>query len=116
MNPCLRNGFKWSINEILSLQREFELLCLDINKIAQKHQRTPNSIMHKLHEEGFADYNVLYNKLNASLAFVNEHENVDKLDTLSGRVDGIEEGISEIKSIIKQMVTNINTSLTESVI
>lgn len=55
-----RAGLKWTVNEILSLQREFELLGWDIDKIALKHQRTPNAIMYKLDQEGFADYNVLY--------------------------------------------------------
>ena len=55
-----RNGFKWSVNEILSLQREFELLGWNVDEIADKHERTPNAIMYKLDQEGFADYNVLY--------------------------------------------------------
>lgn len=55
-----RAGFKWTVNETLSLQREFELLGMTIDEIALKHQRTPNAIMYKLDQEGFADYNVLY--------------------------------------------------------
>ena len=55
-----RAGFKWTVNEILSLQREFELLGWTIDEIALKHKRTPNAIMYKLDQEGFADYNVLY--------------------------------------------------------
>jgi hypothetical protein len=55
-----RAGFKWNVNEILSLQREFELLGWSIDQIALKHKRTPNAIMYKLDQEGFADYNVLY--------------------------------------------------------
>ena len=55
-----RIGNRWTVNEVLSLQREFELLNLDIDTIALRHQRTPNAIMFKLDEEGFADYNVLY--------------------------------------------------------
>jgi hypothetical protein len=66
-----RFGFKWSVNEVLSLQREFELLGWSIDEIAQKHQRTPNAIMYKLDQEGFADYNELYSAhhgLNTSLS------------------------------------------------
>jgi hypothetical protein len=55
-----RAGFKWTVNEILSLQREFELLGWSIDEIATKHKRTPYAIMYKLDQEGFADYNVLY--------------------------------------------------------
>lgn len=54
-----RTGFKWNVNELLSLQREFELLQWDVDTIAQKHQRTPNAIMRRLDQEGLADYNVL---------------------------------------------------------
>jgi hypothetical protein len=57
-----RYGFKWSVNEVISLQREFELLGWSIDQIAQKHQRTANAIMHKLDQEGFADYNALYSE------------------------------------------------------
>ena len=60
MNQKSRYGFKWSINEILSLQREFELLGWSIDQIAEKHKRTTNAIMYKLDQEGFADFDVLY--------------------------------------------------------
>ena len=65
-----RVGNRWTINEILTLQREFELLGWDIDQIADKHGRTPNAIMFKLDQEGFADYNVLYSNyhnLNAKM-------------------------------------------------
>jgi hypothetical protein len=60
MTPPKRIGNKWTVNEILSLQREFELLGWDIDRIAEKHGRTANAIMYKLDQEGFADYNVLF--------------------------------------------------------
>jgi hypothetical protein len=69
-----RAGFKWTVNEILSLQREFELLGWTIDQIALKHKRTPNAIMYKLDQEGFADYNVLYSNyhdLNAKIPIKN---------------------------------------------
>ena len=55
-----RFGNKWSVNECLQLQREFELLQLSIDEIAQKHQRTPNAIMLKLDSEDLANYDELY--------------------------------------------------------
>jgi hypothetical protein len=60
MNTYKRFGNRWTINECLQLQREFELLQLPINDIALRHQRTANAIMLKLHSEGFADYTELY--------------------------------------------------------
>ena len=48
-----RNGKKWTINEELSLQREHQLLEMSIEEIANKHQRTPESILKKLSKENF---------------------------------------------------------------
>ena len=60
MSTRNRIGNKWTVNEVLSLQREYELLGWDVDEIAEKHGRTASAIMHKLDQEGFADYNVLY--------------------------------------------------------
>ena len=57
-----RNGKHWNVNECLQLQREYELLELSIQEIALRHKRTPNAIMYKLSDEGFADYDTLYNE------------------------------------------------------
>ena len=60
MSTRNRIGNKWTVNEVLSLQREFELLGWDIDQIAKKHGRTANAILYKLDQEGFADFNALY--------------------------------------------------------
>jgi hypothetical protein len=60
MTAAKRIGNKWTVNEILALQREFQLLEWDLDRIAAKHGRTVQGIMHKLDKEGFAHYNVLY--------------------------------------------------------
>jgi len=133
-----RVGFRWSVNEVLSLQREFELLEWSIDEIAQKHKRTPNAIMFKLDQEGFADYDVLYNHyhdLNNPMSDENtselslEHNNNNNEDNesqtdnnskehiynLSQRVDCLEENISDIRGIIKQMMsTYIKPSISKS--
>jgi hypothetical protein len=57
-----RIGNKWTVNEVLSLQREYELLGCGIDQIAKKHRRTANAIMYKLDQEGFANYHDLYNE------------------------------------------------------
>ena len=59
MTNYKRVGAKWTINECLRLQREYELLKLSIDEIAALHQRSPQAIMYKLDAEGIADYNVL---------------------------------------------------------
>ena len=53
MNTFNRNGNRWTVNELLSLQREYELLEWTIQQIAVKHQRTERAILFKLGSEGF---------------------------------------------------------------
>jgi hypothetical protein len=60
MTAYKRTGKRWTINEILQLQREFELLNMSVEEIAVLHQRTPNAVMFKLDQEGFADYDTLF--------------------------------------------------------
>jgi hypothetical protein len=55
MSTPRRNGFKWAITEINTLQREYELLELDIQQIAAKHERTVESILYKLYNERFIE-------------------------------------------------------------
>lgn len=62
-----RHNFKWSINETLRLQREFELLNLTISDIAKLHERSENAILYKLFLEGFiTDINSLARRDNNS--------------------------------------------------
>jgi hypothetical protein len=48
-----RHGNRWNVNEVLSLQREYELLEWTVQQIADKHKRSVMSIVYKLHDEGF---------------------------------------------------------------
>ena len=53
MTTYRRSGFKWSINELLSLQREYELLEWTVQQIAAKHERSVEAILFRLEDEGF---------------------------------------------------------------
>lgn len=125
MSTPKRNGNKWSVNELLSLQREFELLELSIDEIAERHQRSPDAIMYKLDNEGFADFNVLYSNyydLNGTIPvkqtqtnIENEtdyHENVehDNITSLTEKVWNLETSVNEIKSLVKQMFESISNN------
>ncbi len=143
MTSNMRIGFKWSVNEINSLQREFELLGWDIHQIAAKHRRTPNAIMFKLDQEGLADYNELYAKYNFLTQTPNKtllsdfdddvdsdsesykdtlddeeyvDEGVDEDDdddeddevaNLTERVNGLEDSVSEIKDMLKSLMSSL---------
>ena len=50
-----RQGNKWTINELISLQREYELLELTVQQIADKHQRSETAILYKLESEGLIE-------------------------------------------------------------
>jgi hypothetical protein len=48
-----RHNLKWNTNELIALQREYELLDLSIQEIANRHQRSINAILCKLEKENF---------------------------------------------------------------
>ena len=52
-----RHGNKWNVNELIALQREFELLNMSVQEIATKHQRTEDSILYRIEQEGFVNNN-----------------------------------------------------------
>lgn len=118
MSNYKRSGNKWSINELLSLQREYELLEMNVYEISLKHERTVEAILHKLESEGFISswnsargYNVnkslqveTNNKTVASL--VNETSEVDKLND---RIWSLETSVEEINGLVKQMLQNMGS-------
>ena len=55
-----RANAKWTVNECLRLEREFDLLKLSVQEIALLHDRSPNAIMYKLDAEGLAEYNDVF--------------------------------------------------------
>ncbi len=50
-----RSGRKWTINELLTLQREYELLELTVQEIAERHNRSELAILYKLQSEELID-------------------------------------------------------------
>jgi hypothetical protein len=54
MKPS-RHNRPWNTNELLRLQREYELLELDVYTIAEKHGRSVKSILFKLAQEQITD-------------------------------------------------------------
>ena len=71
-----RNGYKWTINECLRLEREYDLLELSVPEMAILHKRTMNAIMCKLQAEGLDTFNNLYIKT------YGEDEQINKLNNL----------------------------------
>ena len=69
---CLRAGNKWTIPELITLQREYELLELTVQEIAQRHKRSVCAIVARLESEGLVEPGVL-----ARGDVVNEDASVD---------------------------------------
>jgi hypothetical protein len=114
-----RNGNKWSVSELNSLQREYELLELTIQEIALKHERTIEAILYKLYNEQFIDefhvargYPEYAEELHLTTpqdliepsidcSYFNNYEE----DTfLSDRVYKLENDIQDIKFLLQQLV------------
>jgi hypothetical protein len=57
INNKSRHNFKWSINETLRLQREYELLELSVQEISRIHNRSFTAILYRLELEGFISSN-----------------------------------------------------------
>jgi|LauGreDrversion4_1035100.scaffolds.fasta_scaffold00005_50 ribosomal protein S8 len=125
MQTYKRNGNKWSVNELLQLQREYELLELSIQDIAVKHQRTVQSILYKLEAEGFIEswnearglnewrsenkYDESQDEDNEDEEQLTENNNDDatdaisEIDDLTERVWSLETSVGEIRTMVKQM-------------
>ena len=69
-----RHGYKWTIPEILSLQREYELLHLSIPKIAQIHNRSEKAIIAKIEHENFQYENTTKEMSNSILTSLLDEE------------------------------------------
>jgi hypothetical protein len=55
MTSTRRSFKKWNINELIRLEREYELLELSIQEIAKLHERSEKAILCRLEQEGFIE-------------------------------------------------------------
>jgi uncharacterized protein with NRDE domain len=104
MTSYKRCGNRWTVNECLQLQREFELLGLSIDEIATRHQRSPNAIMFKIDMEGFADYNMLYSSYIEQSIHMNESLTSDSDTNSISEVSN-----SELRQKMLSLENQINT-------
>ena len=80
MTTYRRSGFKWTVNELISLQREYELLEWTVQQIAEKHERSVEAILFRLESEEFiSSWNTArgYNQIN----YQNAIEGGDSLES-----------------------------------
>ena len=55
MNTIKRSHFRWTVNELIQLQREYELLEMSIQQIAKIHKRSVRAILCRLEQEYFIE-------------------------------------------------------------
>ena len=113
-----RHGNKWTTNEILALQREYELLELSIPEIAFRHKRSIASILCKLECEGFTE-NCNDELNNLSQIHIPEggcdvdidmcveeccdDDVANEVDKLTERVWNLETSVDDIRGMVKSM-------------
>ena len=114
MNTNKRNGNRWTVNEVLSLQREYELLGWTIQEIADKHERTVKSILYRLESEGFIDSwkdarGFDMESYTTSFETNDNDTDNDNNEELSTRVWCLEVAVNDIKDMIQHLI-NTSTS------
>lgn len=97
-----RYGNRWTVNELLNLQREYELLQLPLAEIASRHQRTVMAIMYKLDQENLADFNELYEQtfgVKRSETLINLAETYNSCDEDESQEEEDDDSSSDCSSI-----------------
>jgi hypothetical protein len=131
-----RSGNKWTVNEVLSLQREYELLELSIQEIAARHSRSVEAILYKLEAEdliehwcnarGFnADNYISFNEedvndedyqddANDDDLSDDESDDEDEIVNLTHRVNNLEDIVNEVRNMVTNFLVTQNNSIKTS--
>jgi len=120
-----RSGNKWSIPELITLQREYELLELTVDEIAQRHKRTVFAILSKLESEGIIEvWSTARGYMESGVPvcgdedsetdvedddeddedYTSADDEESDVNKLSERVWNLETSVNEIGEIVKQMM------------
>lgn len=115
-----RHNNKWTVNELLSLQREYELLEMTVSEIAVKHQRSVYAILYKLENEGIITnwndargfHEILSDVTSEISCEVVDNKNksshtTSQMDKLADRVWSLETDVKQIGTMVKQMFDNL---------
>ena len=124
---CLRAGNKWTIPELITLQREYELLELTVQEIAERHKRSVFAIVARLESEGLVEIGASArgDVLNVPVcgdsdsdvedddddedyksgdSDCDSDDDASDVNKLSDRVWNLETSVNEIGGIVKQMM------------
>ena len=108
-----RCGYKWTVNEVLSLEREYELLEWTIQDIASKHKRSVRAILCRLEDEGFINswqeargienYKMDSESTDCDSKSLDTENCANEVEQLTNRIWNLETDVGEIKNLVKQM-------------
>jgi hypothetical protein len=130
-----RHNKKWGVNEVLALQREYELLELSVKEIAIKHERSNKSILFKLCQEGFIDswesargfdecnlsadyFNGTYDTQKLLISSLQTQINLESDVSVENsymveRVETLEKNVFEFKSMLTKLLSEMSYLKTE---
>lgn len=131
-----RSGNKWTVNEVLSLQREYELMEMSIQEIATRHSRSVEAILYKLEAEdliehwcnarGFhTDNYISFNEddvndeeyeddANDDGLSDDNSEDEDEIVNLTHRVNNLEDIVNEVRNMVTNFLVTQNNSIKTS--
>ena len=117
---CKRSGNRWTVNEMNSLQREYELLEMDVFAIAKKHQRSVEGIIYKLYAEDMIGKKDFTNYLEMNKNATNGNKSMlydacddatepsvmsnDDISRLSSRMGELEDNVRDISVAIQGLL------------
>jgi ribosomal protein S8 len=98
MTTLNRCHYKWNINELLQLQREYELLNMTIQEIAKQHQRSEKAILCRLQQEGFIEN---WEQAKGYTEFVKKNPEFSEMKIISVQHDSDSDSDSDYESSVE---------------
>lgn len=120
INRMSRHFKKWTVTELLALQREYELLGLNIYEIASRHKRSFQAILYKLEDEGMLrDYSKdmiedVQKMNNTSQSSSDDNNTVTS--ELSERITFLESSIQDTMSIVNETKKMVQLLVNNSIL
>lgn len=91
-----RHNYKWTINESLELEREYDLLKWSLSEMAKKHKRSEKAIAFRLYHEGIiSDISEIYSGSSRALNNIRYELEMDSESDVSEYLQSESESESE---------------------
>lgn len=94
----------WTITETISLQREYELLGLSLEEIADRHKRSVFAIISRLETEDYYTPGVLPNYNTDNIITSIPSKKMNKTEAMSDRMQSVETSLNEMRDVVTQMM------------